>query len=64
MSQQTLPCTLPPLITADGGFIIFVSLSSIPKIISLKENLCSSELFRLKDPKTWGYTIFTQTKIL
>ena len=61
MSQQTLPCTPPPR-TADGGLIFFVMVSSVPKKLSSKESLCFSELLRLKDPKTWFSSIFTQTE--
>ena len=53
MSQQTLPWTPPPTRTAEGGFIFFVSVSSVPQKMSSKESVCFSELFRLKDQKTW-----------
>ena len=54
--------TVHPPRTAEGGFIFFVKVSSVPKKMSSKESLCFSELFRLKDPKTWFFTIFTQVK--
>ena len=31
MSEQTLPCTPPPKKIVEGGFIFFVSVSSVPK---------------------------------
>ena len=55
MNQQTLSCTLPPPTpkTVEGGLIFFVQVSSVPPKKSSKESLYFSELFRLKDPKTW-----------
>ena len=47
----------PPPRTAEGRFIVFV-----PKKMSSRESLDISELFRFKDPKTWFFSIFTQTK--
>ena len=51
----------PPPRTAEGGFIFFVEVSSVPKKMSSKESLCFSDLLRLKDPKTCFFSIFTQT---
>ena len=69
MSQQTLPCTPPP--QNCRGWVHFFRIGvpkgakgvpSVPKKMSSKESLCFSELLRLKDPKTWFFTIFTQIK--
>ena len=35
-------------------------VSSVPKKMSSKESLYFCELFRLKEPKTWFLSIFTQ----
>ena len=57
---------LPPIPkTAESGFIFFMWVFSVcvPIKISSKESLNFSELFRLEDPKMWGFfSIFTQTK--
>ena len=54
MSQQTLPCTTPPPPRNCRGWVHFfrIGVYSVPKKMSTKESLCSSELLRLKDPKT------------
>ena len=53
----------PPPRTAEGGLISFVYASIVfSKKTSSKESLNTSELFRFKDPKTYFFSIFTQTK--
>ena len=51
----------PPELPRVGSFFSYRCLV-FPKKMSSKESLCFSELLRLKDPKTWFFSIFTQTQ--
>ena len=51
----------PPKLLRVGSFFSYRCLV-FPKKMSSKESLYLSELSRLKDPKTWFLSIFTQTK--
>ena len=54
----------PPLPNCQGSVYFFsVYVSSIPQKLVSKESLNISELFRLKDHKTWVLRIFTQNRI-
>ena len=59
----TLTVHPPPPRTAEGGFIFFVYVSSVPKKISSKDIVNISELFRQKHTKTCFFSTFTQTII-
>ena len=54
-------CTPPPELPRVGSFFSYRCLV-FPKKMSSTESLCFLELLRLKDPKTWFFTIFTQIK--
>ena len=54
----------PPLAKLSRvGLFFSVYVSSVLKKLVSKESLNISELFRLKDPKTWVLRIFTQNRI-
>ena len=53
MSQQTLPCTPPPpKKTAEGEFIFFVQVSSVPKKNVFKEKHILFGDIQVKRPKS------------
>ena len=58
MSQQTLPCVLPPR-NAEGGSIFLYRCLVFPQKIVLKRSLNASEIFKLKDTENVFFSAYS-----